>query len=63
MGLTETLETNVAKILKDVWEITNGQKIPDTTDLKLGNHGVKIEAAILYRIGRRLHSRVCSGGL
>ena len=48
MRLDETLKTDVAKIFKDSWEITNGQKIPDTTDVKLGNHGVKIEATILY---------------
>ena len=48
MSLTDSLTSEVKKIFADQWEITNGQKVPDTDDVKLGNHGVKISATVLY---------------
>lgn len=48
MSLKEDLESEVADIYKENWERRDGQKVPEDTDLKLGNDGVDLEATILY---------------
>jgi class 3 adenylate cyclase len=40
---------NEAKaIFKAAWQVRDGRKVPDTESLKLGNEGLKLDAAVLY---------------
>ncbi len=49
MSLSETLKTEVKKIFADAWQKREGQKVPETDDIKLsGNEGVTIEGVVLY---------------
>lgn len=48
MSFTDDLTAEVVKILKEQWEIREGQKVPDTPDLKLANDGVKLTGTVLY---------------
>lgn len=49
MPLKSELETMVGNIFADQWEISPGIAIPEPTDLLLGsNHGVTMEATVLY---------------
>ncbi len=48
MSFTDDLNAEVVKILKEQWEIRDGQKVPDTPDLKLANDGVKLTGTVLY---------------
>lgn len=48
-SILETLKADVKKIISDdQWTVTDGQKVPVTVDVGLGNVGKKIEATILY---------------
>ena len=38
----------VNAIIKEGWDLRNGQVIPETDDITLGNSGVKLEATVLY---------------
>ena len=42
------LEKSVDSILKASWDLTDGQVVPETQDLALGNAGRKLEVTILY---------------
>ena len=48
MSFTDDLTAEVVNILKEQWEIRDGQKVPDTPDLKLANDGVKLTGTVLY---------------
>jgi class 3 adenylate cyclase len=38
----------IRTIFKEKWETRDGQKVPDTTDIGLGNVAVKLEGTIVY---------------
>jgi class 3 adenylate cyclase len=48
MGLAEDLESEVAQIFRAQWSRRDGQVIPASADLKLGNDAVDLEATVLY---------------
>jgi len=48
MSLKSDLDGSVKKIYREVWSRRDGQVIPEDSDVKLGNDGVDIDAAILY---------------
>lgn len=48
MTLKEELEEYVKKTIDEQWKRRDGQKVPETEDLALGNDAVDLEAAILY---------------
>jgi len=48
MGLADDLATEVRTILGSAWTIREGEVIPDTPDIKLGNEGVTLDATVLY---------------
>lgn len=48
MGMTEDLNAEVNKIIKETWSVTDGRVVPETKDLELGNKGVKLNATCLY---------------
>src|ERR1700737_1196233 len=48
MGLADDLNKEVKKIFREVWSIRDGNVVPDTEDIALGNVGVKLNATVLY---------------
>lgn len=48
MGTKDDIEAAVAKIFKSTWTTRSGTKVPDQSDIGLGNDGVLIEGTILY---------------
>ena len=48
MNLNEELQSEVVKILKFKWDERNGQKVPSSEDLRLGNDAVKLDGTVLY---------------
>lgn len=48
MGLKADLESDVNSVYGVSWTRRNGQVVPSDTDIKLGNDGVDLTAAILY---------------
>ncbi len=48
MGLSGDLAAEVATIFKAQWSVRDGDKVPESEDLKLGNDAVKLEGAVLY---------------
>ena len=48
MYLGETLTTDVASIFSASWTKRNGQVVPDTTDVNLGNDAVLLNGTVLY---------------
>ena len=48
MGTKDDVESAVSKIFKGKWTTRNGTKVPDQSDIGLGNDGVLIEGTILY---------------
>jgi len=48
MSLINDLKSEVNKILAEKWELREGSKVPESTDLKLSNDAVTIEGVILY---------------
>lgn len=46
--LADDLGTEVAKIFSDQWETRDGQKVPEASDIALGNHAVKLSGTVLY---------------
>ncbi len=48
MSLKDDLESEVKEIYEQKWTRRDGQKVPEDTDLKLGNDGVDMDATILY---------------
>ena len=48
MGLNDELTSSVRSIFKDQWETREGSVVPESSDLKLSNDAVKLDATILY---------------
>ncbi len=48
MALGDDLKSEVTKIFKGQWTTRNGQTVPESEDLKLGNDAVELEATVLY---------------
>ena len=48
MSLSDDLKKEVLQIFKNNWETRDGTVVPDTSDIKLGNEAVKLQATILY---------------
>lgn len=48
MGLTDDLKSEVNKIIKERWSVTDGRVVPETKDIELGNNGVRLDATCLY---------------
>lgn len=48
MSLRNKLEEYVKKAFSDRWDTRNGQKVPETEDIKLGNEAVLLDATVLY---------------
>ena len=48
MGLRDELEEEVGKIFRSSWAERDGEKVPESEDLKLSNDAVKLDAVVLY---------------
>ena len=48
MSLSDDLNAEVGKILRESWSMQEGRVVPDTTDIQLGNHAIKLRATVLY---------------
>lgn len=48
MALSDDLETDVKTIFQTLWSERDGQKVPETADISLGNHAVKLKGTVLY---------------
>lgn len=48
MTVEEELNERADTILDETWDIRNGQVVPETEDLGLGNKAVRLSATILY---------------
>ncbi|MCB2229944.1 adenylate/guanylate cyclase domain-containing protein [bacterium] len=48
MSLGEELSDEIGTILRERWNTRDGQKVPDTDDLKLSNDAVVLDATVLY---------------
>ncbi len=48
MSLGEELKSEVKTILNQAWSEREGQKVPESEDLRLGNDAVKLDGTVLY---------------
>ncbi|BCW12993.1 MULTISPECIES: adenylate/guanylate cyclase domain-containing protein [Paenarthrobacter] len=48
MGLQEQVVEGINGVLAPGWDIRNGQIVPETTDIALGNGAVRLDATYLY---------------
>ncbi len=48
MSLSDDLAKEIRKIFRDVWTTRDGQKVPESEDLGLGNDAVKLYGTVLY---------------
>jgi class 3 adenylate cyclase len=48
VALSDDLKAEVKKIFRDQWTIREGDVIPESEDLKLGNDAVTLDATVLY---------------
>lgn len=48
MGFTEDLGAEIGKILAEKWTERDGAKVPDASEVGLGNDAVKLNGAVLY---------------
>ena len=48
MSLVKDYTEAVEKIFKDTWTTRDGQKVPESEDLGLGNNAVKLDGTVLY---------------
>jgi class 3 adenylate cyclase len=48
MSLTDDLKASVGQIISEQWQTRRGYKVPEPTDLRLGNDGTQLDAAVLY---------------
>lgn len=48
MSLKDDLESEVKKIFREAWTTRDGTVVPESTDLRLGNDAVKLDATVLY---------------
>ncbi|MDA3823702.1 MAG: adenylate/guanylate cyclase domain-containing protein [Bacteroidales bacterium] len=48
MGLGDDLKKDVQSIFSEQWSERNGQKVPSSEDVRLGNDAVKLDGTVLY---------------
>lgn len=48
MGLKNEIEKYTLETLTNSWDKRDGQKVPNSEDIKLGNEAVKLNAVVLY---------------
>ena len=48
MGMTDDLNAEVNKIIKEQWSTTDGRVVPETENVELGNKGINLDATCLY---------------
>ena len=48
MALGDDLNSEIGKILSDRWSTRNGQVVPESENIQLGNDAVKLEGTVLY---------------
>lgn len=48
MALKEDLQSDVSTIFREQWTTREGNVVPDDSNLKLSNDGVKLDATVLY---------------
>ena len=48
MSLVEDYSEEIRKIFKDTWTTRDGQKVPESGNVGLGNDAVKLDGAVLY---------------
>lgn len=48
MPFSDDLRAEISSIFKSQWTIRDGRVVPDTTDIKLGNDAVRLNAVFLY---------------
>lgn len=48
MALGDDLNSKIGKILSDRWSTRNGQVVPESENIQLGNDAVKLEGTVLY---------------
>ena len=48
MAIVDDLTTTINDIANGQWDTTNGQVVPESSNVGLGNKGVKLEATVLY---------------
>ena len=46
--LGQQLEQEVRRIFRESWSDRDGEKVPETEDLQLGNHAVRLDGTVLY---------------
>src|SRR5271157_5911165 len=46
--LGQQLEQEVKKIFRERWSSRDGQKVPESEDLQLGNDAVRLDGTVLY---------------
>jgi len=48
VALSDELIAEVQKIFRTRWQYRDGDQVPETDDIQLGNHGVNLDATVLY---------------
>ena len=48
MGFGDDLKKEVTDILRTKWTYRDGKKVPEASDVKLGNDAVTLEGTVLY---------------
>lgn len=48
MSIRSDLETEVDKIFREPWTVRDGQVVPETENVGLGNDGIKLNITVLY---------------
>ncbi len=48
MGFKTDLESEIKKIFRENWTTRDGQKVPETEQLKLSNEAILLDATVLY---------------
>jgi len=48
MALAEELQVEVKKIFREQWTTRDGEVVPESEDLKLGNDAIKLDGTVLY---------------
>jgi class 3 adenylate cyclase len=46
--LGQQLDQEVKKIFRESWSVRDGQKVPESTDVQLGNDAVRLDGTVLY---------------
>jgi class 3 adenylate cyclase len=48
VALKDDLEAEIKKIFREQWTTRDGNVVPESGDLKLGNDAVKLDGTVLY---------------